>query len=54
LVAEPEPAAIARAINRFYQMGENYFIPHLRSEKQKYLWSNLTGAIREIAGTVAH
>lgn len=51
LVAEPEPAAVAGAIIRFYQMGENYFIPHLRSEKQKYAWSNLTKAIFEIAGT---
>lgn len=45
LVAEPEPASIASAILRFYEMGENYFIPHLRSEKQKYAWSNLTTAI---------
>lgn len=55
LVAEPEPGALASAIVRFYQMGENNFIPHLRSEKQKYAWSNLTRAIFEIAGTaVSH
>ncbi|HEU4471378.1 MAG TPA: glycosyltransferase [Flavisolibacter sp.] len=46
LVAEPEPEAIAAAILRFYQLGENYFIPHLRTEKQKYSWANLTGAIK--------
>lgn len=45
LITEPQPAAIADAILRFYGLGENYFIPHLRVEKQKYLWSNLTGAI---------
>src|SRR5438045_6109483 len=27
LVAEPQPMAIAEAILRFYQLGENYFIP---------------------------
>jgi glycosyltransferase involved in cell wall biosynthesis len=45
LVAEPEPAAIADAILRFYSIGEEFFIPHLRSEKQKYSWANLTKAI---------
>jgi glycosyltransferase involved in cell wall biosynthesis len=49
LVAEPEPKSIANAILRFYQLGENYFIPHLRVEKQKYAWNNLTDAIRKLA-----
>jgi glycosyltransferase involved in cell wall biosynthesis len=49
LVCEPEPEAIATAILQFYQLGENYFIPHLRSEKQKYSWANLTRAIRSLA-----
>ncbi len=50
LVTEPNPRAIADAIIRFYQLGENYFIPHLRTEKEKYSWKNLTGAIREVSG----
>lgn len=45
LVCEPYPEAIADAILRFYQLGEQYFIPHLRSEKQKYSWGKLTEAI---------
>jgi glycosyltransferase involved in cell wall biosynthesis len=45
LVAEPAPTALADAILHFYRMGEDYFIPHLRSEKQKYSWANLTKAI---------
>jgi glycosyltransferase involved in cell wall biosynthesis len=49
LVCEPEPTAIADAILEFYQLGEDYFIPHLRSEKQKYSWTNLTGAILQIS-----
>lgn len=49
LVAEPEPRALADAILRFYSLGEDYFIPHLRSEKQKYSWANLTRAIMQIA-----
>jgi glycosyltransferase involved in cell wall biosynthesis len=49
IVCEPEPSSIAGAILGFYQLGENYFIPHLRAEKQKYSWANLTRAITELA-----
>lgn len=50
LVADPDPKSIADAILRFYQLGENYFIPHLRTEKQKYTWSNLVNAVIKLAG----
>jgi glycosyltransferase involved in cell wall biosynthesis len=50
LVCEPTPDAIAASILRFYQLGEQYFIPHLRSEKQKYSWNKLTEAILTLAG----
>ena len=50
LVTEPHPKAIADAILRFYDLGEDFFIPHLRSEKQKYSWGNLTNAIRNLSG----
>ncbi|MER3465218.1 MAG: glycosyl transferase family 1, partial [Chitinophagaceae bacterium] len=49
LVCEPNPDAIAKAIVEFYELGENYFIPHLRNEKQKYLWQNLTAAIKKLS-----
>lgn len=52
LVCEPEPASIAGALLRFYQLGEQYFIPHLRTEKQKYAWSNLTGAVYTLAAEI--
>ncbi len=45
LVVEAEPNAIANGILKFYQLGEDYFIPHLRSEKQKYSWLNLVNAV---------
>jgi glycosyltransferase involved in cell wall biosynthesis len=50
LVAEPAAGAMADAVLRFFELGENYFIPHLRSEKQKYSWSRLVGTILELAG----
>jgi glycosyltransferase involved in cell wall biosynthesis len=49
LVAEPNPQAIAGAIVEFYQLGEDYFIPHLRVEKLKYSWRNLLEVIVELA-----
>ena len=48
LVAEPNAKSIADAILRFYQLGENYFLPHLRNEKQKYSWANLVNAVKEL------
>lgn len=52
LVVEPNPQAIADGILKFYQLGEAYFIPHLRSEKQKYSWNNLVTAIRQLAENI--
>jgi glycosyltransferase involved in cell wall biosynthesis len=45
LVSEAEPGAFATAILRFYELGEQYFIPHLREEKKKYSWKNLVNTI---------
>ncbi len=48
LVTEPDAPSIANAIARFYQLGENYFLPHLRTEKLKYNWSTLVNAIKDL------
>ncbi|HEY4148536.1 MAG TPA: glycosyltransferase [Chitinophagaceae bacterium] len=45
LVAAPEPAALAAAIERYFELGEHYFIPHLREEKKKYSWDILVNAV---------
>jgi glycosyltransferase involved in cell wall biosynthesis len=49
LVAEPDPADIAEKILEYFQLGENYFLPHLREEKKKYSWSNMVQAIVQLA-----
>ncbi len=49
LVVAPDPTAIADGILRFYQLGEDYFIPHLRTEKLKYSWLNVVDAARKLA-----
>ncbi|GAC1527572.1 MAG: glycosyltransferase family 4 protein [Sediminibacterium sp.] len=50
LIAEPTATAIATGILRLYELGEDYFLPHLREEKKKYSWDRLAGTIRELAG----
>jgi glycosyltransferase involved in cell wall biosynthesis len=52
LVVDPDPPSIAAGIAEFYQLGENYFIPHLRSEKQKYSWANMSNSIMQLANDI--
>jgi glycosyltransferase involved in cell wall biosynthesis len=49
LVAEPNEKDIAQKILAFFELGENYFLPHLREEKKKYSWKNMVQAIIEVA-----
>lgn len=49
LVCEPEPASLANAIEEYFELGENYFIPHLRVEKQRLSWHNFVATITELA-----
>jgi len=45
VIAEPTPDSIAANILKLYELGENYFLPHLREEKEKYNWDILTSNI---------
>ncbi len=49
LVCEPTPASIASHILTLYELGEDYFLPHLREEKKKYSWSVFINTIKELA-----
>lgn len=49
LVSEPEPNAIAADICRLYSLGEQHFLPHLREEKKKYSWQNISHAVIQLA-----
>ncbi|MDE3254192.1 MAG: glycosyltransferase, partial [Bacteroidota bacterium] len=49
LVCEPDPVSIAEGILSLYAYGVPYFLPHLREEKKKYSWQNLTLAIEKAA-----
>lgn len=52
LVTAPDPLSLAESILWFYQFGEDYFIPHLRSEKVKYSWGNFIRQIHELADSI--
>lgn len=54
LVCEPNPNSIADAILKFYETGEQPFLPGLREEKQKYAWDKLTLAITNLAKSTAN
>jgi len=45
LVTDAEPGCLSKAILRFYELGEEFFIPHLREEKKKYSWKNLVNTL---------
>ncbi len=49
LVAEPEPGAMADAMLRFFILGDSFFLPALRTEKEKYSWSRLVETILQLS-----
>ncbi|GAC1431151.1 MAG: glycosyltransferase family 4 protein [Chitinophagaceae bacterium] len=52
LVAEPTAPSLAAAIERYFALGEAYFLPQLREEKKKYSWGVLTKEILQLAENV--
>ena len=48
LVAEPNAESIAEKVKEYFDLGEEFFLPHLREEKKKYSWDNIVKAITEI------
>ncbi len=49
LIAEPEVQSIANKIVELYALGEDYFLPHLRTEKLKYSWQILVDTIVKLS-----
>jgi len=52
LVAEPNATSIADEILHFYDLGEGWFIPHLKEEKKKYTWDLMEQNIKLLADGV--
>ena len=49
IVAEVDSTSIADAILKFFALGEDFFIPHLRAEKKKLSWSSLVERIKSLS-----
>jgi glycosyltransferase involved in cell wall biosynthesis len=49
LVCETNAEDIAKHILELYELGEDYFLPHLREEKKKYSWNILVETIKELS-----
>jgi len=45
LIAEPNAESLAEKIKEYFELGEEFFLPHLRQEKKKYSWKVMTEAI---------
>lgn len=54
-VTQPDVTSIADAVVDFYaNKREKTFVANAKKEKQKYLWSRMTGAIFELYGKINH
>ncbi|MDE3213599.1 MAG: glycosyltransferase family 4 protein [Bacteroidota bacterium] len=49
LVADPNPEDLAQKIKEYFQIGEEYFLSHLREEKKRYSWARMVEAITSSA-----
>lgn len=54
LVSEPDAAAIADAIQEFYNIDNEHFVPGIKEEKKRYTWDNVTSAVFTIYQKVAN
>jgi glycosyltransferase involved in cell wall biosynthesis len=52
LVVAPTPTEIATGILRYYQIGEESFIPNLREEKKKYSWEKMVSTIIALSNDI--
>ncbi|MCF1713076.1 glycosyltransferase [Flavihumibacter sp. RY-1] len=48
LIAEPEPASLANAINRFFEFGEDRFSAQIREKKKELSWSAFINQVMDL------
>lgn len=48
LIAEPNAESIAEKVKEYFDLGEEFFLPHLREEKKKYSWEVMVDKILKI------
>lgn len=54
LVCNPDPDALAKAIQGFLKSGAAPFLPAIREEKQKYSWQKLVSALLSLNPAASH
>ncbi len=52
LVCDPNPEAIAEAIDTFFRMEKNHFLPGLKEEKKKLSWDQFSKGLTDFADTL--
>ncbi|KAA9036647.1 glycosyltransferase [Ginsengibacter hankyongi] len=48
LIAEPNAESIAEKVKEYFDLGEEFFLSHLREEKKKYSWEVMVKTIIEL------
>ena len=48
LIAEANAESIAQKIKEYFELGEEYFLPHLGEEKKKYTWKVMVNEILKL------
>ena len=48
LIAEPNAESIAEKVKEYFDLGEEFFLSHLREEKKKYSWEVMVKTITEL------
>ncbi len=54
LVAEPNAKDIAGKIEELYELGEDYFLPQIKEQKQKYSWQAFTEVIYQLEHSIVN
>ena len=52
IVTEPSAAGLAAGILRYFELGEDYFLPQLREEKKKYSWEVFVRRVMELYDSI--
>lgn len=53
LIAEPNAESLAKKIEEYFELGEDFFLPFLKEEKKRFSWKIMVDAILKAAGLLS-
>jgi glycosyltransferase involved in cell wall biosynthesis len=53
LIAEPNAESLAKKIEEYFELGEDFFLPFLKEEKKRFSWKIMIDAILKAAGLLS-